>query len=161
MKYLVILIFLSSCAFINNSDLTKVDIVAFGEVKATPPIGRFLEKNSHNGYVNVMHENESPVFIEKEKIIAKKGKRFGINVTVSGGEFGDIANLITRVTHPAFSDGQMVDQWDSPMNYGVSRFTGWIFELDKELVAGDWKFEILDKKGKVLAFKKFEVSIEE
>jgi hypothetical protein len=157
MKYLILVLLFVAC----SQSITKVDIIGYGQIKALPAIGRFVEKKSHTGYINLMHENESPVFIEKEIIEAKIGKRFGINLLVSGGEFGEIASLITKVTHPAFSDGQTVDQWDSPMNYGVSRYTGWLFESKKELVPGEWKFEILDREGRVLAEKTFQVKVPE
>jgi hypothetical protein len=158
MKYLAIILLLVSCS---TSSATKVDIINYGELKASPSIGRFVQKQSHSGYINLMHENESPIFLQKEEIDAKIGKRFGINVMISGGKFGEIANLITKVTHPSFSDGQTIDQWDSPMNYGISRYTGWLFESKKELVPGEWTFEILDRKGNVLAKKIFQVRIAE
>ena len=157
-KYIAIILFFVSCST-NKIDNTKVEIINYGEVKASPSIGRFVQKQSHSGYINLMHENESPVFLQNEEINAKIGKRFGINILISGGKFGEIANLITRVTHPAFRDGQTVDQWDSPLNYGITRFTGWLFESEKELVSGEWTFEILDRTGKVLAKKIFHVKI--
>ncbi len=153
-KYIILFLFFASCSSVG------VDIINYGEIKANPPVGKVVESGSHTGYLHIMSSHESPVFLQVDTIKAKLGKRFGINVLVRGGKFGEIAHLVTRVVHPPFKNGQTVDQWDSPLNFGVTRYTGWVFENQEELVAGDWTFEITDQDGKVLATKKFIVSVE-
>lgn len=108
-----------------------------------------------------MNSLESPGFLQEDTITAKIGLRFGVNVLISGSFTGEIVNLKTRVLHPPFKEGgQIVDEWDSPMNIGITRYTGWHFESNSELVAGKWRFEILDDSDRLLASKDFNILIE-
>lgn len=139
-------------------------IVQCGEIEANSPIEARPEKGSHTGSLFIMDPYENPKFKAPcEKIKAKLGTRFGIQVLVGGSPKRQVANLLTKVIHPPLPVNDTdqtteIDTWESPMNIGVPRFTGWNFEDQKELVPGKWTIQIL-YRDEVLAEKVFDVEI--
>ena len=144
----------------------SIDLVNCGEIDAAPSIGKQDEPQTVHGHVNVMDELEDPKFKPGcPEVLAKIGTRFGIQVLVHGKIRGDIVNeLTTRVTHPPITNPvtektSTTDEWQSPMNIGIPRFAGWVFEESWEMVPGKWKIEILSK-GTSLVSKEFNVETE-
>jgi len=86
----------------------------------------------------------------------------GFSKTVSS--LYDLDSNRTRVTHPEIRDPETskaatVDQWESPMDAGITRYAGWSFDKPWELVPGRWRFEILDNDNKILAAQDFVVTV--
>jgi len=140
-------------------------IVNCGEIEARAPMGTTAAPNTELGYVNVLPELETPKFKPGcPNIEAKLGTRFGIHVVASGSARFSIVPLVTRVTHPEIRNPESgqdtsVDQWASPMNSGIARYTGWSFDKPWEVVPGRWRIEILDAEDNVLAAQDFTVTL--
>jgi len=149
---------LSGTRFAQAEDL-KATIIGYGEIEGRQQDTAINSKNSHNGSLFVMDKNVVPAFkSDINKIAIKQNSQFGIEVQLDGGLDGAVIPVKTRWTHPKFSDGATVEEWDSPMNIGYGRYAGWVVENESELVEGDWTIEIL-YKGKVLAAKTFEIIV--
>ncbi len=146
-------------------EVSGATLVACGEIDPTPSVGAQEEEKTVHGYVFVMDAHETPRFKpECEKVTAKIGTQFGIQVQINGAPELQVAPVVTRVTHPPITNPETgktstVDQWDSPMNIGYARFAGWHFEDEWELVPGEWRIEIL-YQNKVLVKQDFKVSAE-
>ncbi len=124
--------------------LTAV-VTSCGEIEETAIIGKEKAPGSHTGSVRVINEQAKPKFKPGcPRVRAKLGTQFGMQVVVSSADKDSsiVWDLVTRVHHPQFSGGQTVDEWNSPMNLGVERYTGWVFEEKSELVPGQWVFEL-------------------
>lgn len=130
--------------------IAKAKVVNCGEVIAHKSPGTESASGTQAGYVNIMHELDHPKFKPGcPNIKAKVGTRFGIQVLVESHSGLSILPLSTRVTHPEIRNPQTgsaatIDEWNSPMNAGIPRYTGWKFDKPWELVRGAWKIEILD-----------------
>ena len=141
----------------------SAEIVNCGEIQGVVSEGTTAAPKTELGYVHAMPPLGTPTFKPGcPNIEAKLKTRFGIQVVAKGPD--SIVPLVTRVTHPPIRNpksGQTatVDQWDSPMNAGLARYTGWSFDEPWELVPGRWRFEILDGENKVLAAKDFTVTV--
>jgi len=141
----------------------SAEIVNCGEIEAVSALGTTPAPQTALGYVRVMPELETPKFKPGcPNIEAALGTRFGVQVLAKGP--GLIVPLVTRVTHPEIRDPETgkaatVDQWESPMDAGITRYAGWSFDKPWELVPGRWRFEILDNDNKVLAAQDFVVTV--
>lgn len=145
----------------------QVEIINCGEIDAAPSTAQQDEPQTVHGHINVMDEFENPTFKPGcPTIQAKVGTRFGIHVLVKGEGNGLVLyDLVTRVTHPPLTNPttqktSTVDEWQSPMNFGIPRFAGWQFEEEWELIPGKWTIEILHKNTSV-ASKEFNVVVEQ
>lgn len=124
-------------------------ILACGRIETTPEMGKKDAPEAAHGFVYVMDPAATPQFTgDCHHLAVWHGAEFGVSVRADGLRHGDIIPLRTRVTHPPFLNHragktETVDEWDSPMNSGVPRFAGWLFDEPWNLVAGKWKFEIL------------------
>ena len=108
------------------------------------------------GRVHVVPADARPVFIsESTTISAKLGTSFGVEVVLQGPSNMTIVPVLTRVTHPPIANPetgvtQTVDEWNSPMNVGIPRYTGWSFDNPWELVSGRWVIEVLDNRRPII-----------
>jgi hypothetical protein len=139
-------------------------IVGAGGV-LTQHVGTEPAPKTLQGSVNEVPTYWTPEFTSPpDAVRAKLGTSMGMEVLVQGPEFLTVVSLRTRVTHPPITDPHSgrtvtVDEWESPMNAGFPRFTGWAFEHEWELVPGTWKIEmVLD--GRVAASQTFQVSLD-
>jgi hypothetical protein len=150
-----------SAALVKAEEVSAV-ILDYGEIEPPAEDAPMASKDSHTGYLHVMNAYDRPRFKpsnDKEHIAVRIGTHFGIFVQVKGGPHLEVVPVRTRWTHPKFSDGAQIEEWDSPMNSGLGRYAGWIMEKQEELLAGDWKVEIL-YQGKVIAEQTFHISVE-
>ena len=139
-------------------------IVNCGEISAQKQAGTTSAPNTELGYVGIMHELDSPKFKPGcPKINAQPGTRFGVQLLVSAQSGQSIVPLTTRVYHPPIENPETgrsttMDEWASPMNAGIPRYSGWSFEKPWELVPGRWRIEVMDR-GVVIAAQDFDVSV--
>jgi hypothetical protein len=146
-----------------RSPLTA-EVVAAGATIATHE-GAVPAPDTSLGSVRVVPPLEVPDFQPGGTVIhARLNTCMGIEVVVKGGDDGSVVALRTRVSHPPIlnpSTGKTttVDAWDSPMNIGIPRYAGWIFDHPWELVPGTWTIAILDGH-RILTSRNFTVSVE-
>ena len=144
------------------ADVTAT-IVDYGQV-AVPHIGEesaIDSSDSHSGSLFVMSATAVPEFTpteHKDTFAITYESRFGVYVQIDGGSDLTIAPIRTRWTHPPFADGATVEEWDSPMNFRLARYAGWVIEDSTELVAGDWTVEIL-YRGATLTSQTFHITV--
>lgn len=126
-------------------------------------VGKKEASDTQAGTVNVVDPQANPTFLPGGTAIkAAVGTKFGISVRLSGAPPEAILPVSTRVTHPLIKDPKTgksgtEDTWESPMNVGIPRFTGWSFDNAWEIVPGRWTIELLHGDS-VLAAKDFTVS---
>jgi hypothetical protein len=138
-------------------------IVLAGAVEAAHT-GSVAAPGTSLGVVRVVPADAMPNFLPGgTDINARLGTDMGIEVVIKGPKFGSVVPLSTRVTHPPFQNpatGKLatVERWDSPMNAGIPRFAGWVFDQPWELVPGTWTIEILEGEHPLVA-QKFTVTI--
>lgn len=145
---------------VRHFKVEKVEIINCGESLEDDPTGSIEAPGSHTGAVFEIDANATPKFKPGcPHINAALGGSFGVSVLVSGSPKLAVVDFTTRVTHPKFKDGTSIDEWESPMNIGIPRYAGWLFESDEERVPGKWTLEIV-YEGKVVASQVFEVTRE-
>jgi hypothetical protein len=94
---------------------------------------------------------------------AAVGTSFGLRVIVRGRPRLTIVPLRTRVTHPPLSNPgtgktNTVDEWASPINAELPRYTGWRFDHPWEVVPGAWRIELLDQ-DRPIAVQVFTITV--
>lgn len=149
-------------AAIARSRRLSAKIVECGEVRGTPANE---SRRDPEAAIDSARTVDERAVLEFEpgcpSIEARLGVRFGISVLLEGEDGPSIeSDLVTRVTHPPFTDGVTVTEWKSPMNVGIARYTGWLFENEKELEPGKWIFEVI-LGTETLARQEFEVRVPE
>jgi hypothetical protein len=144
-----------------TAERISAKILAAGEV-AAPTSGVVEAPGTSLGFVHKI--DVDPVFLApgRTDVAVCLGTHFGVQLLVEGAPHGQIVPLRTRVTHPPIANPKAeaaarIDEWDSPMNADIPRYTGWFFDNPWEIVPGHWQIEVLFA-GKPIAAQGFEIS---
>jgi hypothetical protein len=143
----------------------SIQVVEHGQYEPRAEARQLAAGSTSAGHVHEVDALRDPVLIAgSDRIVARRGARFGIKLWVKGSPSSKTVPVRVRVLHPPLTHpatGRVSDreEWDGRLNVGIPRFTGWSFDEDWEMAAGLWTIQVL-YRGKVLAQQGFTVSVE-
>ncbi len=142
-----------------SAQVTGVKITEWGVYDKVDERQQQEAEFATSGTIHSVGQHAPKLLKRTDRILARVGTRFGIQYVGQGDGF-EKRPIVVRVLHPPLKNpatGQFTtsDQWTAESQVGISRFTGWLFEQEWELVEGEWVFQIVNSRGGIEDERRF------
>lgn len=147
-SFIVTLVLITGCTGINTTpvNVSNLELLDYGLLNISV-------KNQIDMATTATGKHNVTVGVEfyetTNEIEAIKNKTFGIKYKITGTPVGEIANFTFKVTHPPIN-GKTESKVKIKGKIGSWRADFYTFDEDYELVAGEWKMQILEQSSTLL-----------